>query len=400
MKRRLFVSACVAAAAVFPAMPSHAAQTTLVVDDDGAQCSYAGFTSIQAAVNAAPPGATIRVCPGTYNEVVTVNKANLQLVGPRTPANCTQPAAPNPATEAIIQANTAGGVVNLLENNIGFLRFTVQNNTLGPGVFTSASFSGHDVLQNVVQNNVLGVYFNANGTTVSTVVQNCIRQNNQAGAASGNGIYSDQGLRNADITQNTFFRNNSSAIVLTGTAPGAVSGVDIDANTSRQDGSLLAIFNSTNTRVRSNIARNNTGSAIFVGNDNTALQVLSNSIAGSARGVRSSTAFGGGPTTNARISSNAIANSTVSDGISAGPNSLTNSVISSNSATSNPRDGIRIEAGGNAGNRIISNTLRNNAEHDCHDDTVGAGTAGTANTWISNAGVTENRPGLCRGTTT
>lgn len=236
--------------------------------------------------------------------------------------------------------------------------------------------------------------------TVSTVVQNCIRQNNQAGAASGNGIYSDQGLRNADITQNTFFRNNSSAIVLTGTAPGAVSGVDIDANTSRQDGSLLAIFNSTNTRVRSNIARNNTGSAIFVGNDNTALQVLSNSIAGSARGVRSSTAFGGGPTTNARISSNAIANSTVSDGISAGPNSLTNSVISSNSATSNPRDGIRIEAGGNAGNRIISNTLRNNAEHDCHDDTVGAGTAGTANTWISNAGVTENRPGLCRGTTT
>ncbi|WP_190198111.1 right-handed parallel beta-helix repeat-containing protein [Streptomyces djakartensis] len=380
-------------------MPSHAAQTTLVVDDNGAQCPGAGFTSIQAAVNAAIPGSTIRVCPGTYNEVVTVNKANLQLVGPRTPADCTQPGAPNPATDAIVQAdNAAGGVVNLVENGIRFQRFTVQNNTLGPGVFTGASFSGHGVQQNLVQNNVLGVYFNSDGATDSTVTRNCIRQNNQAGAASGNGIYSDLGLSDADIVQNAFFDNDSSALVLTGGAPGAVDAVDIDTNTSQQDGSLLAVFNSTDTRVRGNTVRNGTGSAIFVGNDNTALQILSNNITGSGRGVRTSIDFGGGPSSNVRITSNVISGSTSTDGISVGPNSLTGSFISSNLAFNNPRDGIRVDAGGNAGNQITGNVLRNNAEHDCHDDTVGAGTAGTANTWRSNAGLTENRPGLCRGT--
>ena len=57
---------------------------------------------------------------------------------------------------------------------------------------------------------------------------------------------------------------------------------------------------------------------------------------------------------------------------------------------------IRIEADGNSGNVITGNKLRHNAEHDCHDDTVGTGTAGTANTWEKNEGDTENRPGLCR----
>jgi len=46
-------------------------------------------------------------------------------------------------------------------------------------------------------------------------------------------------------------------------------------------------------------------------------------------------------------------------------------------------------------NRIVSNTMRQNDEHDAHDDTVGAGTAGTANYWIDNNCKTENRPGLC-----
>jgi hypothetical protein len=50
-----------------------------------------------------------------------------------------------------------------------------------------------------------------------------------------------------------------------------------------------------------------------------------------------------------------------------------------------------------ANNSIQDNFLRNNTEHDCHDDSVGTGTAGTANNWINNDGLTENRPGLCIG---
>lgn len=52
-----------------------AAATTLTVGGPG------GFTTIQAAVNAASPGDTILVLPGVYQEEVTVAKAGLTIMG-------------------------------------------------------------------------------------------------------------------------------------------------------------------------------------------------------------------------------------------------------------------------------------------------------------------------------
>ena len=46
------------------------------------------------------------------------------------------------------------------------------------------------------------------------------------------------------------------------------------------------------------------------------------------------------------------------------------------------------------GNKSFGNT-----EHDCHDDSTGTGTGGTANTWKDNKGATENKPDLCKGAT-
>ena len=53
------------------ARPSKAAATRLV-DDDNTQCPTATYATIQAAVNAAAPGDTIKVCAGNYNENVNV----------------------------------------------------------------------------------------------------------------------------------------------------------------------------------------------------------------------------------------------------------------------------------------------------------------------------------------
>lgn len=65
-------------------------QGTLLVDDDAADCPVAGYSTIQAAVDAADPNTTILVCAGTYNERVLVSGATksglrlLALGGPGT----------------------------------------------------------------------------------------------------------------------------------------------------------------------------------------------------------------------------------------------------------------------------------------------------------------------------
>ncbi len=72
---------------------------TLSVDDDRQECTAAAFTSVQDAIDAAAPGDTVAICPGTYSEgtgnantnAITVNKtltlkgagADLVTISPR-----------------------------------------------------------------------------------------------------------------------------------------------------------------------------------------------------------------------------------------------------------------------------------------------------------------------------
>jgi parallel beta-helix repeat protein len=58
-------------------------------------------------------------------------------------------------------------------------------------------------------------------------------------------------------------------------------------------------------------------------------------------------------------------------------------------------DGIRIDVQ-SMQNQISENHMSYNVTHDCHDGSTGTGTAGTANFWVNDQGVTQNRPGLCR----
>jgi len=50
------------------------------VDDDGADCPNAAYTSIQAAVAASGPGDRVKVCPGVYREQVTISSGQNGLV--------------------------------------------------------------------------------------------------------------------------------------------------------------------------------------------------------------------------------------------------------------------------------------------------------------------------------
>src|SRR4051794_26482566 len=116
------------------------------------------FTSIQAAVTAASPGATINVSSGTYNENVVVDKP-LTIQGEQEGVDARTRAG---AQESIL-TNSAGGF-NLMANDITIDGFTVQEQTAfdqGAGIVVTNQYSGYEILNNIIMDNHFGLYANS-----------------------------------------------------------------------------------------------------------------------------------------------------------------------------------------------------------------------------------------------
>ena len=78
--------------------------------------------------------------------------------------------------------------------------------------------------------------------------------------------------------------------------------------------------------------------------------------------------------------------------VSARNNTLNNNGVGP--VTDPPRDGIYFGPVTN-GNQIRGNQASGNGNLDCEDNSTGSSTAGTANTWVNNNGVTDDRNGIC-----
>jgi nitrous oxidase accessory protein NosD len=393
-----------------------------VVDDDLAQCPDADFTTatgIQQAVTAAPPLSTIRVCPGLYTPVTVPKTLTLEAkVQHGQATQCQASLVPDPTKDAIVDAggtNVSG--FTLAADGIELLGFTVQHTQNNAGIFTSSFFSGYELRFNVVQENTFGLYLNASGALETVVDHNCFRFNNvgfQVLSAAGNGIYSDQGLRNAVVQENTFVGNASASMVFTLNQQNiTISHNDAD-NTivlvSAQNALVehnhldMAFFSSglffggavTDTTARYNLIENaSTGI-----NSNTAFFPIPNELVIEKNHVRGSIMQAGAGGDGIRLNNTDI--SVVAgnkserndrDGIRLLNDSDLNQVRD-NLSRDNDRDGMRIDADGSTGNTIEQNKMLGNVAHDCHDDTPPG-----ANTWIKNVGKTQNRPGLCKNAT-
>lgn len=166
----------------------------ILVDNDLVQCPDAQYTSIQAAVNAAPPHATISVCPGTYAEEVriakpltirgiTVGNENLAVIMPPIAAANTASFGGTP-TAAIVLVEKTSGVT--LDN----LTVDGASNTLG----------GCGV-------NIVGIYYrNASGNIENAAVRNIrLFPDTLLGCQTGLAIYAQAGnepgvIRRARLT--------------------------------------------------------------------------------------------------------------------------------------------------------------------------------------------------------
>jgi len=411
--RAFFLMAAVIAVAAVLA-PQAAPQglgKQIVVDKDKVQCPKANFTSIQAAVNAASPGDTIKVCPDQYNESVTVNKPSLTLVGPtNVNLNKCGTVAPGDPTQDAVVTGGASPSFTLANNNITLSGFVIQGDT-GVGIQTSDAFSGYRITNSLVQSNVVGVNFNSGGANQSRVDHNCIRTN------SFEGLESEVGnLSNALVDHNATFQNTSSSLDFTGagarayvtvTQNSSVSdgtgvtldnsiGSSISQNTSQGDGNGIGIGGQNNgLDVSGNVVQNSGGSGIYFSQGtfvpvytaaNVGLTVSGNTVSGAGgRGIR---AVEGAPNlTYSTVSNNSTSGNTLS-GIELGLGN-DNNYVTNNGADKNGANGIY--AAGAVGNTFANNHMNLNVQFDARDDNR------PANTWTGNQCTTDSPPGTICG---
>jgi len=388
--------------------------TMLTVDDDHAQRPNAQFTTISAAVAAAQPGDTIRVYAGTYHESVLVNKT-LKLVADHHGGN------------VVVDPGALGSGFNVQANKVRIIGFTVDAATNDAGITLSRSFSGYDIENNVLKNNTFGLYLNSSGAFQTIIRHNAFVSNNAAGSASGNGIYSDQGVTNARIEGNYFTGQDNAAMIFVGngTTAQAQNHLLIRGNALIDDAPIILV-NTTASKITHNLSLRSSGSGIFFGGGVSGVEVSHNTLRDGAftginlrtdsvnypvsapntnnvirdnlitgfgnSGIRLREGASGNLVINNRVVGNgSTSDPTTGDGISL--EDADNNTVRGNLATNNVRDGLRVDAA-STGNHINNNRLFNNGEFDARDDSTGSGTAGTANFWIKNFGKTQNRPGL------
>jgi hypothetical protein len=185
------------------------------------------YSSIQAAVDAAAPNSVITVDPGTYTEQVTVYKT-LTLRGAQAgvDARSNGRLSDGGAGETIVTGTSgSAGVSNsfrITANDVTLDGFIVQgetskSDTQGAGIVIDPQIAGTHILNNLIQNNVSGLFLaNYSSSDPALIQHNVFRNNNNPGANGGRGIYtngeiSGGNLTNVVIDSNAFLGNRGSS---------------------------------------------------------------------------------------------------------------------------------------------------------------------------------------------
>jgi parallel beta-helix repeat protein len=178
---------------------------TLTVDDDFAQCPGAQYNSIQAAVVAAKPGDTINVCPGTYQEQVSITK-NLNVQGVNI-ANqgmaLIKPNAVAPNSTGLVSGSPVAAVV-LVDgaNNVNLSNLTVDA--------SNNQFSDCSTL-------LVGIYYrNSSGKADSVAVRNVTLGSGLEGCNSGYAVFvqsGNGGSANVQVTNSSIHDYQKNGIV-------------------------------------------------------------------------------------------------------------------------------------------------------------------------------------------
>jgi hypothetical protein len=227
------------------------------------------FSSIQDAINAAHPGDVLRVSAGTCNENVTVNKS-VVLEG----AQFGVDARTQSGAETVMDAAGNGGKTPfyVTANDVTIDGFTIQgatnSNQFGFGIVLAGGTSGAHIVNNIVQNNIVGLSLaNAPGGNQAVIQHNLFKNNNAAGPSSGDGIYTDQfnaggTLSNVLIDSNTFTGNSDAGLDFSSTdATKPATLITISNNVFDGNARGMLAFNLTASSITANTFENSTSNA-------------------------------------------------------------------------------------------------------------------------------------------
>jgi len=312
-------------------LPASAA-TTWVVDDDGsatvADCddeiAPADSATIGGAVALAAAGGTIQVCAGTYAELVVVDKA-LTLLGIQHGQN----PALRTGDESIVTGNAGSTSFFVTADDVTIDGFTVRDQTnvnqFGAGIVLGAGTSHASILENLVTHNVVGLFLANDGASGQTMIRgNYFLDNDNPGASSGHGIYTDQFIAGGTVTNvliegNIFEGHAGQGIGFSSTSAVApATDVTIFRNTFAGNGRGLYAFNLTSSTIERNLFIGSTGVAtadlrIFEGS--SGLTILKNVLMdGDGRAYRASNDTGAGDPFDIHLNRNSITGYTGPDG--------------------------------------------------------------------------------------
>ncbi|OEV09594.1 right-handed parallel beta-helix repeat-containing protein [Streptomyces nanshensis] len=386
------------------ASPPAAAQAVIVVGTASATCPNPQYATIQAAVNAATAGDTIRVCAGTYNEAVTVNKS-LVFRGARAGVDA-RVGRTNPAQESIIQppAGSTGLTVTSGTSDVTIDGFTFRNAT-ADGISTLAGGSGFTIVNNIVTGNRIGINFRSPGTSSSPSVirQNRLVDNNNSLPQGGSGIFlgGGQGTNFTSITQNRFGGHVSADVNTQGVLDGSdpAEALSITNNTSADSSTFLVLVNADSPAVTSNqitkSAALSSGTAMLIDSNTDNAQIQKNTITGGVgTGINVTAQFGSlAPSTALNVTGNIVTSRTNGVSVSA----LDSGTFSGNVLQRNTNNGIQVNSSVTPATPLVfsRNVSQANTVWDANDDTTGSGTAGTANTWTGNICPKDDPNGIC-----
>jgi hypothetical protein len=154
-------------------------------------------------------------------------------------------------------------------------------NQLHPGF--SGTQGGHQILNNIVQNNISGIELDSTCMFPTLVQFNLIQNNNNPGPGSGNGIQTNFGLCNATVDKNKFSGHISSSFLVVAPSSGlTVSNNELVAGT--MEG--IAFLSVSNSSITGNVSTGTASSGtidLFGGDTN--ITVNNNTLLKGMRGI-------------------------------------------------------------------------------------------------------------------